>query len=106
MSRKANIIILAFFHLLVFVALLTIKTGHYHRPDHRTISFPDNGQNLTQAENLCLICSCELVPGLTREYHKYAVVHQVSKLYLIHPLEPVFRNPFAYFLLRAPPFLN
>lgn len=105
MGRKANIIILTFFHLLVFVAPITIKSGHHHDPVHEITSLPDNGQAISQAEKPCLICSFELVPVINPEYHNYTVDLQVSKFYLARPLEAVFRNPFAYFLLRAPPSL-
>jgi hypothetical protein len=105
MGRKANIIILVFFHLLVFVAPITIKTGHHHAPDQGITSFPDNRPAISQAEKLCLICSFELVPVITQEYHSYTVDLQVSKFYLARPLEAIFRKPFTYFLLRAPPFL-
>ena len=105
MGRKANIIILVFFHLLLFVAPVTIKSGHHHEPDFEITTFPDNGPAFSQAEKLCLICSFELVPVITPEYHNYSIDLQVSKFYLARPLAAVLKSPFAYFLLRAPPSL-
>lgn len=102
--KKINIIILALFHLLVFVFPYTIKDIHHHETHYLHILYQaTDGKLVSKAEKPCPICQFEFVNFIRKDSFKYCIYQLANFLKDSEIVPQSYSIAFTSFLHRAPP---
>jgi hypothetical protein len=102
-DKSIHIIILALFHLLVFITPISVKSEHTHAQKNNCVFNSSPGKIISKATKPCPICQFEFVHFITSATKQYDVF-QIAKPLKNSKLVSVEINfPFTSFSHRAPP---
>jgi hypothetical protein len=102
--REFNIIILALFHLLVFITPFAIKDMHHHETSSLDITYQaDYGTVLSKAEKPCPVCQFEFFNFISDDPITNWICRPVCLVKNCTSVQQVHTIPFSSYLLRAPP---
>jgi hypothetical protein len=101
--KRPNIIILALFQALIFVAPLCIKDIHHHQGNSIHLSGAANNKVFSGAEKPCAICQYEFVHFISCRILQYSFLQPAKPLINSKFVTSEHKSAFAYFSHRAPP---
>ncbi|MGA1978420.1 MAG: hypothetical protein ABSG89_11275 [Bacteroidales bacterium] len=103
-KKKANIVIIALFHLLVFTFPFTIKAVHHHESHYLPAIYQAyDGKLLLKAEKSCPICQFEFFSFIADDSPAYRISQPLCRVQNYNLVRQAYKTTRASYLLRAPP---
>jgi hypothetical protein len=104
-AAKVNIVLLASFHLIVFLAPFTIKELHTFSNPKYFSGHESKTTSVSKGEKQCMICQFDPGNIISKSVEKYLHFNIYSTILSITAESDLCIIPFLYFALRAPPVL-
>ena len=104
-KKRAYIVFLVLFQLLVFVTPLFIKGTHIHKYEQANNHSAGNAKSYTKAVQWCPIYKFEFVTSIIQDDIRYVLFQQTNRIINIELANQIFKISFTSCLLRAPPVL-
>ena len=103
---KVNIVLLASFHIIVFLAPLTIKEIHNLSIRSNYSNHEKNAAAVSKAEKSCIIFRFETGNLISKDSEKYLHIKDYCDIPSIPPESNSYIIPFLFFAHRAPPVIS
>ncbi|MDO9255085.1 MAG: hypothetical protein Q7U54_06190 [Bacteroidales bacterium] len=102
-KKRAYIVFLVLFQLLVFVTPLFIKGFHIHKYEQGHSHTAGNTKSYAKAVQWCPIYKFEFVSSIIQDDILYELFKQTNPIINIELANQIFKISFTSCLLRAPP---